>query len=208
LLLLTLWVIVGDTHYEDISKYYYQWHSTRLTGLFFAVSLDKTLFHQQRQSHHITRMQHGMCKPQVVAERLVYNTAPQELYGIYASWATTPSDTLAVGSTDQEEDEEYLVLSTRSAFTRPDLPHGALMSTKVPLAFDGRGSWFASEEMVQDWEDSFVLGTKSRGPALKLRLTGEAAVFKPTLNRNRFKDENEGVEYFLNTMGLHLINSA
>ena len=64
------------------------------------------------------------------------------------------------------------------------------MSSKVPPAYDGRGSWFAFEEPVNDWEDSCVLDRKLRGPALKNRLSGEAAVYKPMLDRDLLKDGN------------------
>ena len=56
------------------------------------------------------------------------------------------------------------------AFGAVDLPPGQLMSTKIPPAFNGKGSWFAYEELVYDWMDITVLEAEKRGPFLKSRL--------------------------------------
>ena len=66
---------------------------------------------------------------------------------------------------DYEEDNAAL---QTSVYGTNELPHGALMSTKIPPAWNGRGSWFAFEELVYDWQDSTVLDKTQRGPALKL----------------------------------------
>ena len=81
-----------------------------------------------------------------------------------------------------------------------DLPHGARMTPKIPPAFDGQVSWFVFEEMVQDWEDSCQLDKEKRGPALKNRLAGDAIPYKPLLDRDKLKEPESGVEYFLNTL--------
>ena len=54
-------------------------------------------------------------------------------------------DIFAVG--DPEGDDDFALSS--SVFGT-DLAPGQLMSPKVPPAFDGRGSWFAFEELVYD----------------------------------------------------------
>ena len=75
-------------------------------------------------------------------------------------------------------------------------------TTKIPPSFDGRISWFTFEEQVEDWLDVTELDGKLRGPALKKRLDGEAAMYKPMLDRERLKettrdDPNVGSRYFL-----------
>ena len=105
----------------------------------------------------------------------------------------------------QSIDHETLGAATLGA---AELPHGALMSSKVPPAFDGRGSWFNFEELVYDWEDSCLLDRKLRGPALKNRLFGEAAVYKPMLDREMLKNEDSGVDYFLNTLRPHFVKGV
>ena len=99
-----------------------------------------------------------------------------------------------------QDEEEVAALLSSAAFGVGDLPHGAVMSTKVPPAWNGRGSWFAYEELVNDWEDVTVLEKSQRGPALRNRLQEEAVVYKQMLDRTKLKDENEGVEYFLKTL--------
>ena len=74
------------------------------------------------------------------------------------------------------------------------------VTTKIPPAFNGRSSWFAYEEAVDDWLDVTELTPRRRGPALKNRLEEDAAVHKPMLDRDELKDEHTGVEYFKRTM--------
>ena len=46
-------------------------------------------------------------------------------------------------------DDEVLDQTTLSAtYGSSELPHGALMSPKIPPAFSGRESWFAYEELA------------------------------------------------------------
>ena len=54
---------------------------------------------------------------------------------------------------------------------------------KIPPAFDGRSSWFAYEEAIDDWLDITVLQAVKHGPSLKNRLYGDAAIYKPLLDR-------------------------
>ena len=70
------------------------------------------------------------------------------------------------------------------------------MTTKVPPSYDGRSSWFAYEDAIDDWCDVTELGNDKRGPALRSRLGGEAAIHKRLLDRERLKDPNNGVKYF------------
>ena len=70
------------------------------------------------------------------------------------------------------------------------------VTTKVPPSYDGRGSWFAYEDAIDDWCDITELDSDKRGPALRNRLEGEAAIHKRLLDRERLKDPNNGVKYF------------
>eukprot|EP00439_Symbiodinium_sp_Y106_P062345 s3110_g9.t1 len=70
------------------------------------------------------------------------------------------------------------------------------LTTKVPPSYDGRGSWFAYEDAIDDWCDITELDNDKRGPALRNRLEGEAAIHKRLLDRERLKDPNNGVKYF------------
>ena len=81
------------------------------------------------------------------------------------------------------------------------------MTPKIPPGYDGRTSWMAFEEMVLDWEDITVLDREKRGPALKGRLNGEAAIFKPMLEREKLK-RADGVDYFLSTLRPEFVKGA
>ena len=70
------------------------------------------------------------------------------------------------------------------------------VTTKVPPAYDGRSSWFAYEDAIDDWVDITELEPEKQGPALRNRLEGEAAIHKRLLDRDRLKDRVNGVRYF------------
>jgi len=55
----------------------------------------------------------------------------------------------------------------------------AQLTTKVPPAYNGRTSWFAYEEAIDDWLDITELEPAKRGPALKKRLEDEASIHRP-----------------------------
>ena len=80
-----------------------------------------------------------------------------------------------------------------------NFPPGVQMTPKIPPGYDGQSSWMAFEEMLLDWEDITLLDLEKRGPALKSRLYGDAAIFKPMLERDKLR-QAEGVEYFLSTL--------
>ena len=81
------------------------------------------------------------------------------------------------------------------------------MTPKVPPGFDGRTSWMAYEELILDWEDITLLEQGKRGPALKSRLHGDAAIFKPLLDRAKLR-QDDGVEYFIATLRPEFIKGA
>ena len=70
------------------------------------------------------------------------------------------------------------------------------VTTKVPPAYDGRSSWFAYEDAIDDWVDITELEPEKQGPALRNRLEGEAAIHKRLLDREKLKDKVNGVQYF------------
>jgi len=82
------------------------------------------------------------------------------------------------------------------------------VTTKVPPSFDGRQSWFAYEEAVDDWCDITELEQDKRGPALRNRLTDDALVYKPLLDRDLLRDPATGVKYFKDQMRPHFVKGS
>lgn len=82
------------------------------------------------------------------------------------------------------------------------------MTTKIPPAFDGKTSFFAFEDAIDDWCDITELEEENRGPALRNRLEGEAAVYKQVLDRDMLRDPQDGVNYFKRTLRRHYIKGS
>lgn len=82
------------------------------------------------------------------------------------------------------------------------------VTTKIPPAFDGRTSWFAYEDLIDEWCDVTELDPDKRGPALRNRLDGEAATYKALFDRERLKDAATGVEYFKTELRKHFVKGA
>ena len=57
---------------------------------------------------------------------------------------------------------------------QPSIHMTQQMTTKVAPAYDGRTSFFAFEDAIDDWCDITELEPEKRGPALRNRLEGEA----------------------------------
>ena len=94
-------------------------------------------------------------------------------------------------------------------------PHGGQLmmttqvTTKVPPGFDGKTSWFAIEDAIDDWCDITELEAEKWGPALRNRLEGEASVYKRLLDREQLREPNgRGVEYFKRTLRQHFVKGA
>ena len=94
-------------------------------------------------------------------------------------------------------------------------PHGGQLmmttqvTTKVPPGFDGKTSWFAFEDAIDDWCDITELEAEKWGPALRNRLEGEASVFKRLLDREELRQPNgRGVEYFKRTLRPHFVKGS
>ena len=77
------------------------------------------------------------------------------------------------------------------------------VTTKIPPSFDGTSSWFAYEEAIEDWCDITELEPEKRGPALRNRLEGDAAVYRPLLDRDLLRDAITGVKYFKDNLRPH-----
>ena len=82
------------------------------------------------------------------------------------------------------------------------------MTTKVALAYDGRTSFFAFEDAIDDWCDITELEAEKRGPALRNRLEGDASQYKRLLDRELLRDPNEGVNYFKRFLRPHFIKAC
>ena len=82
------------------------------------------------------------------------------------------------------------------------------MTTKVAPAYDGRTSFFAFEDAIDDWCDITELEPEKRGPALRNRLEGNALQYKRLLDRDLLRDPYEGVAYFKRFLRPHFIKGA
>ena len=82
---------------------------------------------------------------------------------------------------------------------------GLQSTPKIPPSFDGRASWFAYEEALDDWIDITTLDAEKIGRSLKNRLSGNTAAYKPLLDRDRLRDPDNGVRYFKDTLRPHFV---
>ena len=69
------------------------------------------------------------------------------------------------------------------------------ITAKMPPLFDVSTSWFKNEELMEDWFDLTVLEAGKRGPALKKRLVGDAAMHEGLLSPESLR-AGDGVKYF------------
>ena len=69
------------------------------------------------------------------------------------------------------------------------------VTTKMPRSFDGKTSWFAYEDAIDDWCDITELDDEKRGPAFRNRLEGFAAIYKTILDRDSLMIMEDGVTY-------------
>ena len=112
---------------------------------------------------------------------------------------------------EEEPNDDYESYAMRQ---RPPHGGGPLMmttqvTTKVPPGFQGKTSWFAFEDAIDDWCDITELETEKWGPALRNRLEGEASVYKRLLDRDELRQPNgRGVEYFKRTLRPHCVKGA
>ena len=85
------------------------------------------------------------------------------------------------------------------------------VTTKVPPSYDGKTSWFSYEDAIDDWCDITELEDEKRGPALRNRLEGEAAVYKRVLDRDALKANEPpgaGVDYFKRVLRPYFVKGS
>ena len=96
----------------------------------------------------------------------------------------------------------------RRAPQQPSIHITQQMTTKVAPAYDGRTSFCAFEDAIDDWCDITELEPEKRGPALRNRLEGEEQQYKRLLDREMLRDPNDGVNYFKRFLRPHFIKGA
>jgi len=115
-----------------------------------------------------------------------------------------------------EEDDAFVTdMALVTSYSSSELKSGERFNVKVPPAFNGVEPWYVYEELVRDWCDITSIEKDKQGPLLRQRLTGEALVYKPQIDKEKLKNANEvsgipqGVKYFLDFLRpKHLKNPA
>ena len=100
----------------------------------------------------------------------------------------------AVGEYSTDEDQE----PTTALATIPDnVPKGSIkMTPKIPPTFDGQGSWFEFEDLIDDWVGITTLPQEKLGPSLKNSLVGAAEYYKNMLDNSLLRDPDSGITHF------------
>ena len=109
---------------------------------------------------------------------------------------------------DADEWNQYDSYAMRRAPQQTQIHMTQRMTTKVAPAYDGRTSFFAFEDAIDDWCDITELEPEKRGPALRNRLEGDAQQYKRLLDREMLRDPQEGVNYFKRFLRPHFIKGA
>ena len=136
-------------------------------------------------------------RKQLYQANLVYVRTKEITDGIYDK----PIETMEDMMNDADDLNESSAMAVNPTYLSEfDLANANLgMTHKIPPMYDGRTSWFQYEELIDDWVDLTNLADDKRGPALKARLIGEAAVYKPFLELDKLRQLG-GVDYFNVTM--------
>ena len=103
---------------------------------------------------------------------------------------------------------QYDFYAMRRAPQQPSIHMTQQMTTKVAPAYDGRTSFFAFEDAIDDWCDITELEPEKRGPALRNQLEGEAQQYKKLLGREMLRDPHDGGNYFKRFLRPHFIKGA
>ena len=74
------------------------------------------------------------------------------------------------------------------------------VTTEVPPGYDGSMNWFKYADAVEEWCDLTKVEAMRCGPAIAARLSGRAEIFNERLDRERLRDPETGVDYFLATL--------
>ena len=112
------------------------------------------------------------------------------------------------GIVDADGWNQYDSYAMRRAPQQTQIHMTQQMTTKVALAYDGRTSFFAFEDAIDDWCDITELEPENVGAALRNRLEGDAQQYKRLLDREMLRDPQEGVNYFKRFLRPHFIKGA
>ena len=97
--------------------------------------------------------------------------------------------------------QEQEVWDSFPSYSPPIMQHAAHpITTEVPPGYDGTTSWFKYSDAVEEWCDLTKVEPRKRGLAIAACLSGRAELFKERLDRDRLRDHETGVEYFLSTL--------
>ena len=110
------------------------------------------------------------------------------------------------GTTSEASVFEGHAFSTQDLM--PFVNRNVQVSTKVPPSYDGKTSYFAYEDLIDEWCDVTNLEKDKWGPALRNRLEGEAYTYKDVLDRDKLKDPVKGVKYFKKTLRPYFVKGA
>ena len=106
---------------------------------------------------------------------------------------------------DEYDDHPHSWVSSATTLQGLPLATYQQVTTKIPPGYNGTTSWFTYEELVDDWCDITELDPEKRGPALRNRLEGDAAVYKPLLERDALRNAEDGVAYFKRMLRPHFV---
>ena len=83
----------------------------------------------------------------------------------------------------------------------PVMTHAAHpVTTEIPPGYDGSTNCFKYADAMEEWCELTKVEARRRGPAIATRLSGRAEIFKERLDRERLRDPETGVDYFLATL--------
>ena len=101
---------------------------------------------------------------------------------------------------DEDLYDEAYTTQTMSTCDITRMSQSSQVTTKMPPSFDGKTSWFAFEDAIDNWRDITELDDDRRGPAFRNRLEGDATIYKKILDRDQLKSKQDGVACFKGTM--------
>ena len=150
------------------------------------------------------------------AENAPWQESPWEEYNSQSetSWLIgdwEPIEDVGDEHTYAQADEAFLnKMDGDQTYGTMELPKGFIMTTKIPPILDSTLSWFVYEDLVADWdwEDLCQLEPEKRGPALKAQMRGKANIFKKELDREKLRDPENGINYFMKTLRKHYLKGA
>ena len=101
---------------------------------------------------------------------------------------------------EDNSDEETNNASAHVSKLVPQHIEKALFTKKVAPAFDGKMPWFTYEDAVEDWQDITETKPEKQGIELRQRLIGDVEHLKASFDKEKLKDPETGVDYFLSTI--------